>query len=167
VAHGSSPNVRATLIHADPASDHRSNTTSRTDIDGDDITSATDWAILALGVLPALPIRLPAVQKHFRASEVSLIAPSGRRQPRTGAQVYLQAELGSIDVGRGAELVMQVNRGAGGYLIRCRVDKRCFVGGLDGRFDLEVLSVARVKPTVQTQTGIGVKRDRDALLRSA
>lgn len=150
-------------MHADPASDHHSTMANR-----NYITSATHWALLALGVLPAaLPVRLPAFQRHFRVSDVSVVGASRRKQTTTGAQVYLQAELGSIDVARGAELVMQVNRGAGGYLIRCRVDKRCFVGGMDGRFDLEILSVARVKPTVQTQTGIGVKRDRDALLRSA
>jgi hypothetical protein len=77
---------------------------------------------------------------------------------------FIRAELGALDLERAAGVILQVKRGYGGFLIFCRIDRRCFLGGLDGRFDLEVLSVTRVKPLALAANGFG---RRDGLQASA
>jgi PilZ domain len=93
---------------------------------------------MALDVLPEAPCRIVCLLDDGAKTEMRLLGTSGAGR--------LQAELPVIDAREGGEILIMVERGRGGFLVVCRIDRTFFLGGLDGLVDLSVTSVTRRKP---------------------
>jgi hypothetical protein len=93
---------------------------------------------MALGVLPEAPYGTVALRDDGSKTVLRIIG--------TSASGHLQAELPVIDARNGSELLITVERGRGGFLVVCRIDRTYFLGGLDGLAHLRVTSVTRRKP---------------------